>query len=205
MCRGSRRETATLRIRDVMSRIEIAIANGADVWLLSWISRTSRSIVTSVLDPSNPVHITYHKDGRVHIKALKGEPLKNDQPIMVPIVGVGSVVRNENGKAKSFWLKPLAGFYGIQCFYWFPFSLNRESMECLPKFGQSRRKPDAVFYIDKRCFRSNVVAVEFGIMSPKYPLSLTSLDEPCSGIYYFFTQSSPWIVISIREEMLVKH
>jgi len=186
-----------------MSSIEIAITDGKDVWQLAWIRRTSSSIVASVIDPSNPAHVTYHQNGYVHIKVLEGAPLKNDHPLAVPIVGVGSVVRNEHGKVKGFQLRPLNNFHGIEYFYRFVFVLSSESIECLPQYGQSRRKPDAVFYLDTRCFRSNTITVELGIMSRNYSLPL-SLDEPCSAIYYFFTLSTPWLVISAKEESLNK-
>jgi len=166
-----------------MSEIAVVITDGASVRKLSWIKRTSKGFYLSFLDPSNPIHISYHEDGEFHLRKDRTRPIKEDVSLNVPII-------------PQWPRQPLTNFYGVEEIYSFVLDLSPRSLSCLPSF--KKRRCDGIFCIDTRYLRTNIIAVEFKLISRNFPLPLNST-EPHSAFYYFATLTTPWLVICIKE------
>ena len=173
----------TLPIRGMMSEIAVVITDGTSAWKLSWIKRTSRGFYLSFLDPGNPIHISYHEDGEFHLKRDTTRPVKEDVSLNVPIIPQGP-------------RQPLTNFYGVEEIYSFILDLSHGSLSCLPIF--KNRRCDGIFCIETRYLRTNIITVEFKLMSRNFPLPL-NLTEPHSALYYFATLTTPWLVICVKE------
>jgi len=166
-----------------MSEIAVVITDGTSVRKLSWIKRTSKGFYLSFLDPSNPIHISYHEDGEFHLRKDTTRPVKGNVSLSVPIIPQGL-------------RQPLTNFYGEEEIYTFVLDLSAESLSCLPLF--KKRKCDDMLYIDTRYLFANIITVDFKLMSLNFPLPV-NLTAPHSALYYFATLTTPWLVICVKK------